>query len=108
MSWSPFAVFKTIDNVIDLASEAVEDVDKFNELKAAAEELKQSVYMKELNTKTVPWVDALHKMGRQLMGYANLGVGAYLLSTHPEIDALALGAIVAPSSIYTYIKGRGK
>ena len=108
MAWNPLAVFDTIDNVIDLASEAVEDTDRLNELKAAAEELRQSVYMRELETKTVPWVDALHKMGRQLMGYANLGAGVYLLSNHPEINAMALAAIVAPSSIYTYIKGKGK
>jgi hypothetical protein len=53
----------------DIIKEAVTDKDKQNEIIGNLEELKrqfeQALYLKELDTKTVPWVDALHKMGRQ-------------------------------------------
>lgn len=96
------------NKVTDVVAEVVEDKDKRNELNAAIERLRQEVYMKELDTKTVPWVDAIHKMGRQIMSFATLIAGVYLLKTNPNIDPLTLAAIVSPAGIYNYIKGKGR
>lgn len=103
MKWlNPF------NRVADLVSEVVTDKDKANEIAASLEELRQHVYLAELNTRTVPWVDALHKMGRQLMSYASLCAGVYLLTVNPEINPMALAAVVGPAGIYNAVKGRGK
>ena len=97
-----------IEKAQDLASEYIEDKDKANELRAHLAEIKEQVYVTELNTKTVPWVDALHKMGRQILSVLNLVVPSVLLYVQPEIDPLSLAAIVGPSGVYNYVKGRGK
>lgn len=97
-----------INKVTEVVSEAVEDKDKRNAINAHLEELKQQIYLAELNTKTVPWVDALHKMGRQIMSLATLIAGVYLLKTNPDIDPLTLAAIISPAGIYNYIKGKGR
>ena len=101
-------IFGIIGKAGDIASEAIEDKDKLNELNAKLAEIKEQVYMTELNTKTIPWVDAIHKMGRQILSLLNLIVPAGLLYVQPDIDPLALAAIVGPSGIYNYIKGKGK
>ena len=100
------------NKVADLVSEVVTDKDKKNALDAALAELKQQVYMTELNTKTVPWVDALHKMGRQIMSMLTLIVGAVLYHLNPDVDivtlAAVLGASSGPTAIYNVMKGKGR
>ena len=97
-----------INKGLDIAAEFVEDKDKANELRASLEQLKQQVYLAELNTKTIPWVDAAHKMGRQVLSLLSVMIPAVLLWRHPDINPAALAAIVAPGGVYNYIKGRGK
>lgn len=93
--------------VIDVVDQYVEDKDKSAELKHKLQMGSQKVYLTELNTKTVPWVDALHKMGRQISTYLSYALCAYMI--HQGIrDPLALGACFAPGGIYNYAKGRGK
>lgn len=101
------------NKVIDLASEAITDKDKLNEFKheatMASSELKkmlEETYRKELETKTVPWVDALHKMGRQILSYAGYGLAFYMVSK--GYDPMAAMAAIAPGGIYSYVKGKGK
>ncbi|WP_346840160.1 hypothetical protein [Microbulbifer sp. SAOS-129_SWC] len=104
-----------IDKGLDIVDQFVVDKDKRAELRATLEQtrerfkqLQEQSYQLELQTKTVPWIDGVHKMGRQLLSVFSLGVGALLLHLHPDIDPLSLGAVVAPGGIYNLIKGRGK
>ena len=106
MSWNPFDLFKTIDNGIALVSEAIEDKDLANQLKSDIEKLKQQVYMKELETRTIPWVDALHKMQRGILSVLSMIAG--LIAVYMEVDPMSLVAIVGPASIYNGVKGKGK
>ena len=93
------------NKIADLASEFIEDKDKANELKAKITELGEHVYMTELQTKTVPWVDALHKMGRQISTYLSYGLCGYMI--HSGItDPLALGACFAPGGLYAAFKNK--
>lgn len=92
----------------DIISEAVEDVDKRNAINAHLAELKDKVYITELNTKTIPWVDAFHKMGRQLLSWGQLIIPAVLLWKHPDINPATFAAMATPAGIYNYIKGKGK
>ena len=97
-----------INKAADIVAEVVEDKDKRNELNAQLEQLRQQVYITELNTRTIPWVDALHKMGRQILALLNVAVPAVLLWHNPEIDPAALMFMAAPSGIYSYVKGKGR
>jgi len=101
MSW-----FGLFDKTVDLVSEAIEDPDKLNEIKGNIERLKQERYTLELQTKTVPWVDALHKMGRQLTGYLGYGLAFYMVQQ--GYDPMAAMAAVAPGGIYAAFKNKGK
>lgn len=101
MSW-----FGLFDKTADLISEAIEDVDKLNAIKGNLETLKQDVYKIELQTKTVPWVDALHKMGRQLTGYLGYALAFYMV--YKGFDAMAVMAAVAPGGLYAVFKNKGK
>ncbi len=106
MSWNPLSLFTTIDKTIDLASEAIEDVDLSNKLKADIAKIKEQVYITELNTKTVPWVDGLHKMQRGILSRASLAVTIYMVHNGVD-DPIALGAGMAPAGLYNFVKGKG-
>lgn len=95
------------NKVADIVSEYVEDKDKANELKAKIVALGETVYMKELDTKTVPWVDALHKMSRSIGTWAGYGLCGYMVHTGIT-DPIALASCFAPGSVYNYVKGKGK
>jgi len=107
MSW-----FNLFGDVKELASEAIEDPDKRNQLAAKIDELQQVVYMKELDSKTIPWVDALHKMSRPLIAVVTIVVSGIVVSLHPNIDIMKLMTVLggggAPGLLYTAIKGKGK
>lgn len=99
---------KPISDAIDVVDQFVEDKDKKTELKYALEQLKEQTYQMELQTKTIPWVDAVHKMGRQLMSWASMLIPAILLYHQPDIDPMALMAIAGPTGVYNFVKGKGK
>ncbi|OED43598.1 hypothetical protein ACH42_09815 [Endozoicomonas sp. (ex Bugula neritina AB1)] len=99
--------------VIDIADKAITDKDKLNEFRhevdMASVELKQMLeetYRQELQTTTIPAVDAFHKMGRQLMSYAGYGLAFYMV--HKGYDPMAAMAALAPGGIYNYVKGKGQ
>ena len=100
------------NKVADIVSEIVTDKDEKNRLNHALEELKQQVYLQELSTKTVPWVDGLHKMGRQIISVVTVIAGAVLFHLHPDIDIeklmMLMGASSGPGIVYNLIKGRGR
>ena len=106
MSW--LKAINPFNKVVGVVSEFVEDKDKANELSARLQSELNNIYLAELQVKTVPWVDAVHKMGRQLMSYASMAAGCYLLTVNPDINPLALGAVVGPAGAYNIVKGRGK
>lgn len=95
------------NKVADLVSEVVEDKDKANELRTEIIRLAQNTYQVELATKTVPWVDALHKMIRPIGTLSGYGLCAYMI--HSGInDPIALAACFAPGGVYNFVKGKGK
>jgi hypothetical protein len=95
-----------IGKALDIADKFVEDKDKKNELVASLNELKEQVYMAELNTQTVPWVDALHKMQRGILSILSLAAGTWM--SLEGIDAQNILMAVAPAGAYNIIKGKGR
>jgi hypothetical protein len=94
--------------ITDLVSEAVVDKDKRNEILGEVEGLRQQVYMAELSTKTIPWVDALHKMGRQIQLYILMGIVFYCLYHGIDVPQWIVLLVGGPTAIYQLMKGRGK
>lgn len=117
MSWNPLSLFKTADKLVDLASEVIEDPDKRNELNAmlgkirteataAKAALDQELELAMLATKTVPWVDALHKMQRGILSVLSMGVTIYMVHNGVN-DPISLAAGLAPAAGYNIVKGKG-
>lgn len=94
------------NKALDLADQAIEDKDKVNEIKKALSLAAESTYRAELSTPTVPWIDALHKMGRQITGYIGYGLAFYMVKQ--GYDPMAAMAAVAPGGIYAAFKNKGK
>ncbi len=98
---------------LDIVDKAVPDKDLAAQLKTEIEtgsqklvEMAENSYRKELDTKTVPWVDALHKMGRLLTSWMGYGLALYMVSEN--YDPMAVMAACAPGGVYAYVKGKGK
>lgn len=96
------------NRVTDIIKEAVTDKDKLNQLNFELENLKQQVYVAELNTKTIPWIDGLHKMGRQILSLLSIAAGFFLAYKGIDIDFETAALIGGPGSAYILSKGKGK
>lgn len=91
-------------DITDIVSKAVVDKDKANEINSKLMGLAEKTYLAELGVKTIPWVDALHKMGRQIQGYLGYGLAFYMVKE--GFDPMAVMAAVAPSGIYAAMKNK--
>lgn len=103
------SVFGLLDKSADIVKEAVTDKDKQNELIAHLEEVRTTaLYAIELQTKTIPWIDGLHKMGRQILNLASIIAVLVLVWWGHELtqwDVLILGG---GNVAYQLIKSKGK
>ena len=101
------SLFSSVDKALDIGKEAVVDKDKQNELIAHLEEIRTSIlYITELQTKTVPWLDGLHKMGRQILNLVSIVAVLVLIYWGHELtqwDVLILGG---GNVAYQLIKGK--
>jgi|GEM_PF-1213206 len=100
------------DKGLDLADQAVTDQDKLVELKSTLVEIKteadQVLHLAELNTKTVPWIDGLHKMGRQLLNFYTITMAVVLLLMNVELTPTVALILGGPNAVYQFVKGKGK
>ena len=86
---------------LDIVDQLVTDKDKANELKAA-------FYLAELQTKTIPIFDALHKVGRQGLAIAQIVFYAWALKNGYSIDWELVAGVSGATGLYTAVKGRGR
>lgn len=102
----------TVGKVLDIALEKTEDVDKRNALIERFLEMKEVTRRVEIQRVTVPWVDAVHKMGRQLFWFSFLvGVLALIATGHSQDlinQVQLLLSIAGGGGAYTVLKGRGQ
>ena len=99
---------KLIDGTRDIVSQVVVDKDKRNEIIGNLDRLRQEVYMAELGTKTVPWVDALHKMSRVILNLATI-LAIFILSMYDvEITQPMMFIMGGGNLAYQIVKGKGK
>jgi len=107
----PF-IGKLFSDTTDIIKEVVVDKDKQNEIIGNLDRVRQAInkeiYIKELETKTVTWVDALHKMGRQILNMVTI-IGVFIiLILDIDISAPAAAIIGGPNMVYQYVKKIGK
>jgi len=96
-----FSSGESISKGLDIVDQLVTDKDAANEMKAA-------FYLTELNTKTIPIVDAIHKMGRQILALAQLAFYAWALKKGYTIDWNLVAGVSGATGLYTAMKGKGK
>lgn len=105
-------VGKLFSDTTDIIKEVVVDKDKQNEILGNLEQAKQAidkeVYIKELEIKTITWVDALHKMGRQIINLITILVTAGLLLLDVDISAQEVLLLGGGNVAYQVIKGKGR
>lgn len=116
-----FDWFKPLDKSIDIVDKLVEDKDLRNELRAELQraemdlrKLAEQTYIAELQVKTIPWIDATHKMGRQILSLLNLIIPpitviilAYMDIPLTEKHMVVLGVGSAATVAYNTVKGKG-
>jgi hypothetical protein len=90
----------TVEKSLALASEYITDPDKLNEY--------VTDLLKGNNAVTIPWVDALHKMGRQLMIFFLLYIYYESVKLGQPLDMSEFLMIAAGPGAYILQKGRGK
>ena len=103
---------KLFSDTGDIIKEAVTDKDKQNAILGNLETIKQTVdkemYIKELETKTIPWIDGLHKLARSILNVLVVIAVVVLMlmgkTITPEVALLLGGGNVA----YQIIKGTGQ
>ena len=100
------------EDTMEIAKKAVTNKDAQNALVGSLEKLKQTVdrelYIIELQTSTVPWVDALHKMGRQIVNVVTIVAVTILMLKNIEITGAAALVLGGGNVAYQVIKGKGK
>lgn len=105
------SIFDLFSDAKDLASEYIEDPDLRNKLLAKLDAGELEVYKIALQTKTVPWVDSVHKMSRPFISVVTVVAPMVILAIHPDIDIQKLlivtGVGAVPGAIYTKLKGKG-
>jgi len=103
---------KIFSDTGDIVKEVVVDKDKQNAILGNLETIKfameKELHIKELETKTIPWIDGLHKMGRQILNLLVVIATVVLMlsgqTITPEVALLLGGGNVA----YQLIKKVGK
>jgi len=115
MDFNPLTIIKNIfgiaDKGMDIAKEYVTDKDKQNELIAELDKLKNyTSYLAELQTKTVPIIDAIHKMSRtgQNVLFMLLIFNLFMLDKIHQEDMWLVALMGGGNGVYQYIKGKGK
>jgi len=58
-------------------------------------------------TTTIPWVDALHKMGRQILNLCTLAAVFVLLMLDKELTGPAVAVLTGGNIMYQFVKGKG-
>ena len=93
-----------VREVADVAREYIEDPDKRNELIVEVIKSRNAANA----TTTVPIFDAIHKLGRQLMWFAIMGMYFYSWQQGKPFPFDELALLMSGPGVYTLMKGRGR
>lgn len=103
-AWSFFKGFFTSDNIgktIDVVKEKVVDVDKQNEMI-------KDIAVAHASNKTIPILDGVHKLGRQVLIGSVVYFHMYCKLHDIELTLEELTALYGAVTAYTLLKGKGR
>ncbi len=92
---------QNVGKVIDVAKEKVEDVDKRNEI--IGEILKA-----EAGKQTIPLLDGIHKLGRQILIGSVIYFHVYCKLNEIVLSLEEMTFMYAAVGVYTFLKGKGR
>jgi len=96
------------EKAIDIVDQAVINTDAVISLSQAGNDKALKAYLAAVQVKTVPWVDALHKMGRQIQVYLIISLAFYCAYADKDLPQIAWLVSGGAAGAYTLIKGKGK
>lgn len=96
------------DKALDLADQATVDKDRLIQLAADGKQAELQAYVAELQARTFPLGDWIHKMGRQFTNYLLVAMAWRSMETGQVLDPTVWMVLGGSSAAYTVIKGRGK
>lgn len=104
-----FDFSKPLSELVGLVRDLVPDGDLRATLEAKARELEIGLRVAELNSKTIPWVDALHKLSRSLQVVLVLVVVVGLSVWRGEpLPWETIASIAGLPGVYFAAKGKGR
>lgn len=92
----------------DVAKEYIEDPDLRNKVIESIILRATDLEIERTKAKTIPWVDALHKMSRVILAGMLMTVYLVLELNGVDINIGELATMAGPAGLYTLLKGRGK
>lgn len=96
-----FDWFKPVNKGLDIIDQLVDDGD-------LAQKLKAEFYLAELQTKTVPIFDAIHKLMRPSLALVQVGFYMWATSKGIDITPELVAGVSGATGAYTLAKGKGK
>ena len=96
-----------VGRALDIGAKVVVNKDKLLKLAAESDQAELNAYIAGLQVSTYTWIDALHKMGRQIQQYLILGFVFYASKNSYVVDPNAWLVLGGLSGIYSVMKGRG-
>jgi len=90
-----------VDKTIDIVKEKVTDVDKQNEMI-------RDIAVASATNKTIPLLDGIHKLGRQILIGAVVGFHMYCKLNDIPLSVEELTALYGAVTAYTLLKGKGR
>lgn len=105
-------VGKIFTETTDIIKKSIVDKDAQNKiienLDMIRMTMEKELYIKELETATIPWLDGLHKMGRQILNLVTIIVTAAILLLGKEITPTVALILGGGNVAYQIVKGKGK
>ena len=96
-----FDWFKPVNKGLDIIDQLVDDGD-------LAQKMKAQFYLAELQTRTIPIIDGIHKLMRPLLALAQVGFYAWATKNGVEITPELVAGVTGATGAYTLVKGKGR
>lgn len=99
MSW--FSWGKSVDKGLDIIDQLIDDDDLNQKMKA-------QFYLAELQTKTIPLFDAIHKLMRGSLALVQVAFYMWATKNGVDITPELVAGVSGATGAYTLIKGKGR
>ena len=96
-----FDWFKPVNKGLDIIDQLVDDGD-------LAAKMKAQFYLAELQTKTIPIIDGIHKLMRPSLAALQVVFYGWAVKNGVEITPELVAGVTGATGAYTLMKGKGR